>query len=112
MTLCLEGQFRRGFGLWRLVGAASNKNPCLVRQVVAGGLADTRLLAALEALHPDRPAAAVEAVARRCAELLAQMSPLEDDLRMLAQWQPNEQEYWQDLLQHYTQVGRKPMQNL
>ena len=76
-------------------------------QVYPGALVDGRLIAAYQhlakAVAAD-PQSAVVAVAARCQQLLAAMTPLQDDLKALAADPWTEQDdrwYYVALAQHY-----------
>ena len=76
-------------------------------QVYPGALVDGRLIAAYQHIATSQgqdPASAVAAVAARCQQLLASMTPLPDDLKALAADPWTEQDdrwYYVALAQHY-----------
>ena len=76
-------------------------------QVYPGALVDGRLIAAYQHIATSQrqePESAVAAVAARCRQLLATMTPLPDDLKALAADPWTEQDdrwYYVALAQHY-----------
>ena len=80
-------------------------------QVYPGALVDGRLMAAYQHIATTQgqdPQSAVAAVAARCQQLLATMTPLLDDLRALAADPWTEQDdrwYYVALAQHYGLVS-------
>lgn len=76
-------------------------------QVYPGALVDGRLIAAYQHIATSQgkePESAVAAVAARCQQLLASMTPLLDDLKALAADPWTEQDdrwYYVALAQHY-----------
>ncbi len=84
----------------------------MLTQVYPGALVDGRLMAAFQHLvasQGQEPKKAEAAVAARCQQLLAAMSPLPDDLKALAADPWTEQDdrwYYVTAAQHYGVVRR------